>query len=104
MGEVPKDDGNLILFLAELAKRTVVLNPQLAFPFRRQEGSGEGDGGEETGCIPEEVSRQEARGEGEEKGVVAPETVGPEVGVRDAAGETSGSSTSEGEGEVEASE
>ena len=53
MGEVPKDEEGLIQFLTELARRTVVLNPQLALPISRPERGREG-GEEEAEGVPEE--------------------------------------------------
>ena len=104
MGEVPKDDENLILFLTELARKTVVLNPQLALPFPRlreeERGEGAGEGGGEAAHAPEESVWMEVNQRGVEEGVAVSEVVSLEERTSDIAGEASVSSISDEDGEL----
>ena len=103
MGVVPKDEESLVLFLVELARRTVVRNPQLALPVGRQneEDADIAVGG--ATCNPGEflwAGVNEGEGEVLAADVVEHENPGEEGAKGSEAGETSVSSVSAEEGEL----
>ena len=117
MGEIPCEEEGLVQFLVELAKRTVVYNPQLPLPMPRT-GEGEEAGGDEGGApganegelwsIPVEALWGEGGGDGISVAAAPAVAEATRGSSSDVAGEapmsdseeTSVSWESEGEGEI----